>query len=198
VADRQALVGEAEHDLGRDDEARQADRVDLRAADGRASRLLRAVQLLDRVGGLRMPHVAQALRELAGGPAGHVLLGRVGIVDDLPPRQVAGREQGGGLAHGGGQREVPRRDDADGPLARPRVDLGEVVRGQPRAADDDRHARVDAGEDVALDHRGGRVVDEHVGPVERLGHGRVHGGSADLAAGGRPAHGRAQLEVGRL
>ena len=119
VADRQALVGEAEDHLRRDDEARQAHGVDLRAADRRAAGLLRPVQLLDRVGrtpGARPRPSRSAISRAV--PLGTSGLVRARVVDDLPRRQVARGQERRGLAHRGRQREIPRRDHADRPLAR--------------------------------------------------------------------------------
>ena len=65
VADRQALVGQAEHDLGRHDEAREAHRVDLGAGDGRRRAPPRAVEVVDRVAELGRADLAEALGELA-------------------------------------------------------------------------------------------------------------------------------------
>jgi hypothetical protein len=109
-----------------------------RAADRRAARLTRADELVDRVGRLGAADLGQPLRQLARGPARHVGLAGVGVVDDLPVGRWRAASERRGLAHRGGQREVAGRDHADAALARGRVDLREVLGGQPGAADDDR------------------------------------------------------------
>ena len=123
VADGEALVGRAEDDLGRHDEARQPDRVDLRARHVGAARLARAVELVDRHADRGPPDLAQPLGELARRAARDVGLAGARVVDDLPLRQVARRQQRGGLAHRGGQGEVPRGHHADRALARGGLDL---------------------------------------------------------------------------
>src|SRR3954454_8053570 len=203
VADREPLVGQPEHDLGRDDEARDAHRMHLRPGHGRAARLLRAVERLDRMPERRPADLAQPLGELARGPGREVGLARARVVEDLPLRQVARREQRRRLRHRGGQGEVPGRDDADPALAGGGVDLGEVRRGQPGGADDGVHPGLDGHHDVALDGGGVGEVDEHVDAVERLGDRPVHRDAerlaaerlAEGAAGGRPADRGAEREV---
>jgi hypothetical protein len=166
--------------------------VDLRAADRRPARLARAGRVLDGAVGPGRP---ERLGELAGGAARGVGLAGAGVVDHLPVRQVPGRELRGGLGHRRGEREVARGDDADAAAGRRRLDLREVVGGQARRADHDRHAALDRRQRVGLDDGVRRVVDHHVDAVERLGDARVHGRARDLAAGRRAAHARAQLEV---
>ncbi len=75
----------------------------------RAARLLRPVEVLDRMAQLGPADLPEPLGQLARRAARDVGLGRARVVDDLPVRQVAGGEQRGGLAHRGGEREVARR-----------------------------------------------------------------------------------------
>ena len=136
VADREALVGQAEDDLGGDDEGGQPDGVDLDAVDARAARLDRAVDLVQRPAERGPADGGQALGQLARGAARDVGLGRARVVDHLPLRQMARGQQGAGLGHRGGEGEVARRDRARAVLARPRVDRREVLAGQAGRADD--------------------------------------------------------------
>ena len=95
VADRKPLALRGEDDLRRDDEARQAERVHLRARDGRAARLGRAEDLVDRHTERRGPHAVEALRELARGAARSVRLPRARVVDHFPCIEVARDLDGG-------------------------------------------------------------------------------------------------------
>ena len=167
MADRQALVGQAEDHLGRDDEARQPERVHLRAADRRAARLARPGDRVRRLVAGRRAHRREPLRQLPRRAARDVALAGARVVDHLPRRQVARGEQRRRLRHRRGQREVARRDHADAALARRRVDLVEVVRGQPGRADDDADAALDRRERVRLDDVMRCVIDQHVDAVER-------------------------------
>ena len=63
------------------------------AADGRAAHLLRPVGLVDRHSESRLGNIAQALGELLHGAAGRIDLRSLGVVDDLPRRQVPRGEQ---------------------------------------------------------------------------------------------------------
>ena len=195
MADRQPLVRHPEDDLGRDDEARQPQRVDLGAADRGAARLARARRVLERALDLRRPHLAEPLGQLARGAARRVGLAGARVVDHLPRGQVPRGEQRGGLRHRGGEREVAGRDHADAALAGGGADLVEVVRRQPGGADHHGHAALDRGQRVGLDDVVRREVDQHVDAVERLVDGGVDGRAVRLAAGRRAAHAGAQLEV---
>ena len=141
--------GQAEDDLGGDDEGGQPDGVDLRAVDARAARLDRPVDRVQRPAERGRADRAQPLGQLARGAAGHVGLGRARVVDHLPLRQMARGEQGAGLRHRGGEREVARRDGARAALAGPRVDRREVLAGQAGRADDHVHAALERGVRVA-------------------------------------------------
>jgi hypothetical protein len=138
VADRQALVGQAEDDLGRDDEARQAHGVDLRAATvaPRASGPWRSAIGCPSSG--RGPR--RGARRARARCRRDVRLRRARVVDDLPLRQVPGGEEGGGLGHRGGQRKVARGDDADDRARGRRRRSRRSPRRSARAADDDGHA----------------------------------------------------------
>ena len=61
------------------------------------------------------------------------------------------------------EREVAGGEDADSGVPRAAVDLLEVLRRQAARADDDCSARGDGREDVLLDRRGVREVDDDVG-----------------------------------
>lgn len=108
------------------------------------------------------------------------------------------------LPHRRGEGEVAGGDDADGASAGSRVDLGEIDRRAARAAHDD--PRLDRSHRVRPDRGRRRVVDEDVDTGERVRHGRVHGDAqlaaaerlTEVAACGRSAHRRTQLEVRRV
>src|SRR5688572_29327428 len=99
MADGQAFVGKAEDDLGGHDEAREANRMHLGTSDGGAPRLLRPMEILDRVPDLWAANPTEALRELACRPARNVVLGGACVVNDLPLRQMTRRKERCGLAH---------------------------------------------------------------------------------------------------
>ena len=150
----------------------QPQRVDLRPGDGRAARLDRAVHARRaaprRSGSRTAPSRSASSRAVPLGTSGFAALR---VVEDLPRRDVArgllreAQEQR--REHG----EVAGRDHAHAGLARARVDLGVVVRGEPaRCRRRPPRRRSSAASTFAL-HRGGvREVDEHVrrGRVERL------------------------------
>ena len=98
VADGEALVGQAEDDLGRHDEARQRHRETLIWVPGWTAarpRLLRSDEALDRVAELGPADVPQALGELARGAQGDVGLGGARVVDDLPLGSGVLEQRGG-------------------------------------------------------------------------------------------------------
>ena len=170
VADRQPLAVGGEDDFCRDHEARQAERVHLRAGNRRSARLGRTEDLVDRNTEPRRPHAVESLRQLSGGAAGSVGLTGLCVVDHLPRVEVPRNLDGRAKQERGRQREVAGCDHADVLLARQLVDLVVVRRRQAARADDDVDAPLDRGEDVLPDRGGVRVVDEdvHAGRLERL------------------------------
>ena len=66
--------------------------MDLRAGDGRSPCLSLAVRPLHRHRQLVLGHFAQGFGQFTGRPAGCVRLLGVGVVDDLPGRQVLRRQ----------------------------------------------------------------------------------------------------------
>src|SRR5437763_11325748 len=150
---RKPLAFAREHDLGRDREAREAERVHLGRADRRASRLARAVRLLDRDSQVGRANLVEPLGELARGAARRVRLAGARIVDHFPRREVTrglGREAQQKRRR---DREVAGGDHADASFARERVDLLVVRRREPARSDDDPDAAFERGEHVRL-HRG--------------------------------------------
>src|SRR5207253_2517860 len=84
VPEREPLSLGGEHDLGRDDEARKSQGVNLGTADARAARFAGTVHLVERDAKLGTADTLESLRELAGGPARSVLLRGARVVDHLP------------------------------------------------------------------------------------------------------------------
>ena len=133
VADRQPLVRQAEHDLGRDREARQPQRVHLGAAD-RARRAPRARPPSPRPGA-RPP--AAAPRRAARPARGRCRSARRPCWRSRsrsPPTTGRWRaaSSAAACAIAAVTREVAGRDHADAARPRGRVDLGEVVRRSAR------------------------------------------------------------------
>ena len=183
--------GQPEHHLGRHREARQPQRVDLRAADvaPRASRRARGLATGGATSGGRP---AEPLGQLARGAAGRVGLAGVRVVDDLPLGRWRAASSAAACAIAAVSEKLPAAIDADAALARGRVDLRVVVRRQPGRADHDRHAALDRRQRVRLHDVVGGEVDQHVDAVERLGDGGVDGRAGELAARGRAAHARSR------
>jgi hypothetical protein len=140
VADAEALVGGAEDDLGHNDEARDAARVDLSSRDGGAAGIGTAGDLIDGEVDRWLADFVEPLGELPGGAAGGVGLGRRGVADDLPLSEVAGGELGCGEHHRRREAEVTGGDGSDAGSASGGVDVGVVVGGQTAGADHDRDA----------------------------------------------------------
>src|SRR5829696_8764657 len=135
VPDDEPLAGGREDDVGRERVARQPQRVHARAGDRRAARLGRPDQVRVVPGGLGRAGLREAVGELARRAARHVGLAGRAVVDHLPVGHVPRRERRGVQQRRGEHGEVPGRDHAAAGGARGRVELGVVVRRQPRGAD---------------------------------------------------------------
>ncbi len=120
-----------------------------------------------------MADAVEPLGKLARCTARGVLLSGARVVDHLPGTEMRRSLAGEAQEQCGREREVAGRDHPDSPRPRGSVDLLVVRRCEAARADDDADPAFDRDEHIALDDRGVRVVDEHVGrdSVERLGDG---------------------------
>src|SRR6266498_2260149 len=111
MADGEALIGQTEEDFDRGDEPGKADRVHGSAFHLSAPSLPRAERVRDRMAEMRLADLGKTRHELARCPRGRVGLGSLAVVDDLPVRDLPGRELRETLEEDRRDREVARGED---------------------------------------------------------------------------------------
>jgi hypothetical protein len=151
MADGQALVGQAEDGLEGDHVAGQAHRMDLRAGDGRPARFADSMGLLDGPVQVILRDRGQFLGQLARGAARRVHFVGMGVINDLPRRQLCGRYQGKAFCQGGRDRKVAGGDHAQVALAGARVKLVVILRREAGGVDDHAQPVVERGKGARFD-----------------------------------------------